>query len=72
MPDDNAALQKMRDAGAHPAELAAMRRRLEQLDDPQAGRLPGDVLEPLEDLPRLEDLAEPTANGPGICWTGWR
>ncbi|HVH23001.1 MAG TPA: UTP--glucose-1-phosphate uridylyltransferase [Pseudonocardia sp.] len=61
MPDDNAALQKMQDAGAHPAELAAMRRRLEQLDDPQAGRLPGDVLEPLEDLPRLEDLAEPTA-----------
>ena len=39
----------------------AARRRLEQLDDPQAGRLPGDVLEPLEDLPRLEDLAEPTA-----------
>ena len=36
-----------------------MRRRLEQLDDPQAGRLPGDVLEPLEDLPRLEDLPEP-------------
>jgi len=54
-----AVLQKMRDADAHPAELAAMRRRLEQLDDPQAGRLPGDVLEPLEDLPSLDDLPEP-------------
>ena len=56
-----AALDKMRDVGAHPAELAALRRRLEQLDDPQAGRLPGDALEPLEDLPRLEELPEPTA-----------
>ena len=60
MSDHNAALRKMQDAGAHPAELAAMRRRLEQLDDPEAGRLPGDVLEPLEDLPRLEDLPEPS------------
>ena len=60
MPDQfAAALTKMQDAGAHPAELAAMRRRLEQLDDPEAGRLPGDVLQPLEDLPRLEDLPEP-------------
>ena len=42
-----AALDKMRAAGAHPAELAAMTRRLEQLDDPDAGRLSGDVLEPL-------------------------
>jgi UTP--glucose-1-phosphate uridylyltransferase len=56
-----AALDKMQAAGAHPAELAAMRRRLEQLDDPQAGRLPGDVLEPLDDLPRLDDLPEPDA-----------
>jgi UTP--glucose-1-phosphate uridylyltransferase len=56
-----AACQKMQDAGAHPTEIAAMRRRLEQLDDPQAGRLPGDVLTPLEDLPRLEDLPEPGA-----------
>jgi UTP--glucose-1-phosphate uridylyltransferase len=55
-----AALDKMRAAGAHPAELAAMQRRLEQLDDPQAGRLPGDVLDPLEDLPLLDDLPEPS------------
>jgi UTP--glucose-1-phosphate uridylyltransferase len=56
-----AALDKMRAAGAHEAELAAMKRRLEQLDDPQAGRLPSDLLEPLPDLPRLEDLPEPSA-----------
>ena len=56
------ALDKMEAAGAHPTELAAMRRRLEQLDDPQAGRLPGDVLEPLDDLPRLDDLPEPDAD----------
>ena len=56
-----AALDKMRAAGAHPAELAAMARRLRQLDDPQAGRLPGDVLEPLPDLPMLEELPEPDA-----------
>jgi UTP--glucose-1-phosphate uridylyltransferase len=56
-----AALDTMRAAGAHPAELAAMRRRLEQLDDPDAGRLPGDALEPLPDLTRLEELPEPGA-----------
>src|SRR3954449_4573983 len=55
-----AALEKMRAAGAHPAELAAMTRRLEQLDDPDAGRLSGDVLEPLEDLPLLDELPEPS------------
>jgi UTP--glucose-1-phosphate uridylyltransferase len=55
-----AALDKMRAAGAHPAELAAMKRRMQQLDDPQAGRLPGDVLEPLPDLPALEELPEPS------------
>jgi UTP--glucose-1-phosphate uridylyltransferase len=55
-----AALDKMRAAGAHPAELAAMTRRLEQLDDPQAGRLSGDLLEPLPDLPLLEELPEPS------------
>ena len=36
-----------------------MTRRLEQLDDPDAGRLSGDVLEPLDDLPLLDELPEP-------------
>ncbi len=56
-----AALDKMRAAGAHDAELAAMARRLRQLDDPQAGVLPGDQLEPLPDLPELDELPEPSA-----------
>src|SRR5437763_16411590 len=55
----------MKAAGAHPAELAAMRRRLEQLDHPEAGRLPGEVLKPMEDLPRLENLPEPGAERAG-------
>lgn len=54
-----AALHRMQAAGAHPAELAAMRRRLRQLDDPDAGRLPGAELTPVPDLPRLDDLPEP-------------
>src|SRR5690242_15623491 len=62
MPDPiAAALDKMRAAGAHPTELAAMKRRMQQLDDPEAGRLPGDVLEPPPDLPRLDELPEPSA-----------
>ena len=54
-----ASVTKAAAAGAHPVELHALRRRLEQLTDQSAGLLPGDELEPLEDLPRLEDLPEP-------------
>ena len=57
-----AALDKMRAAGAHDAELAAMQRRMQQLDDPGAGTLPGDQLEPLPDLPKLDELPEPSAD----------
>lgn len=60
LPDHvGAVLDKMRAAGAHPAELAAMERRIRQLDDPDVGRLSGDDLEPLPDLPRLDELPEP-------------
>jgi len=45
--------------GAHGPELAALRRRLQQLADPQAGVLPGEVLQPAAELPRLEQLPEP-------------
>jgi len=59
-PDQAAAvLAKAEAAGARPAELAALRRRLRQLGDPQAGLLPGEALQPLADLPRLEELPEP-------------
>jgi len=47
-------------ARVHGAELAALRRRLRQLGEQQAGLLPGDVLQPLADLPRLEELPEPS------------
>ena len=54
-----AVLAKAEAGGVHAAELAALRRRLRQLGEPQAGSLPGAVLEPLADLPRLDQLPEP-------------
>src|SRR4029077_14531184 len=54
-----AVLAKAEAGGVHAAELAALRRRLRQLGDPEAGRLPGDVLEPLPALPRVDELPEP-------------
>src|SRR5689334_15740034 len=59
-----AVLAKAEAGGVHAAELAALRRRLRQLDERAAGRLPGDVLEPLADLPRLDELPEPP---PGLA-----
>jgi UTP--glucose-1-phosphate uridylyltransferase len=60
MPDHVAAvLAKAEAGGVCAAELAALGRRLSQLGEPQAGRLPGEVLEPLADLPRLDELPEP-------------
>ena len=54
-PDHVAAvLAKAEAGGVHAAELAALRRRLRQLDEPEAARLLGDVLEPLPDLPRVD------------------
>jgi UTP--glucose-1-phosphate uridylyltransferase len=59
-PDHIAAvLAKAESGGVHGAELAALRRRLRQLDEHEAGRLPGDVLEPLPDLPHVDELPEP-------------
>ena len=59
-PDHVAAVLAKAEAGdARGAELAALRRRLRQLGTRQAGLLPGEVLEPLADLPRLEELPEP-------------
>jgi UTP--glucose-1-phosphate uridylyltransferase len=54
-----AVLAKAEAGGVHAVELAALRRRLRQLDEHEAGRLPGDVLEPLPDLPRVDELPEP-------------
>jgi UTP--glucose-1-phosphate uridylyltransferase len=54
-----AVLAKAEAGGVQGAELAALRRRVRQLGDQQAGFLPGKVLEPLADLPRLEELPDP-------------
>ncbi len=51
-------LKKMSDGGAHPVELAALRRRLGQWDDPDSGLVPGSVLTPVEDLPELVALPD--------------
>jgi UTP--glucose-1-phosphate uridylyltransferase len=54
-------LDKLQADGAGPEVLAAMRHRLEQLDEPGAGMLPGDQLEPVPDIPKLEDLSSEQA-----------
>ena len=54
-----AVLTKAEAGGVHAAELAALRRRLRQLAECQAGLLSGEVLEPVADLPRLDELPEP-------------
>jgi UTP--glucose-1-phosphate uridylyltransferase len=56
-----AVLAKAEAGGARAAELAALRVRLRQLGQPEAGLLPGEALEPVADLPRLEELPEPSA-----------
>ena len=61
MPDHVAAVVAKAEAGgAHAAELAALRRRLRQLGEQEAGLLPGEVLEPFPDLLRLDELPEPS------------
>src|SRR5580693_3028342 len=60
-PDYVAAVSAKAEAGGvYGAELAALRSRLRQLGEEQAGWLPGAVLEPLADLPRLAGLPEPS------------
>ncbi len=54
-----AVLAKAEAGGARAAELAALSRRLRQLGEQQAGLLPSEVLEPVADLPRLDELPEP-------------
>ena len=55
-----AVVAKAEAGGVRAAELAALRRRLWQLGEDEAGRLPGEVLEPVPDLPRLAELPEPS------------
>ena len=55
-----AVLAKAEAGGVRAAELPALRRRLRQLSEHEAGRLPGDALEPLADLPHMDELPEPS------------
>ena len=55
-----AVVAKAEAGGIHGAGLAALRRRLRQLGEEDAGLLPSEVLEPLEYLPRLDELPEPS------------
>jgi UTP--glucose-1-phosphate uridylyltransferase len=52
----DAAVAKLAADGAAPPVIAAFRRRLGQLADPAAGLLPGSELEPVADLPALDEL----------------
>jgi UTP--glucose-1-phosphate uridylyltransferase len=49
-------LQRLREDGAGEPVLAAFARRFAQLQDPEAGLLPGDALEPVADVPGLAEL----------------
>ena len=55
-----AVVAKAEAGGVHGTELAALRRRLRQLGEQQAGLLPGEDLEPLADLPYLDGLPSPS------------
>jgi len=52
------AVEKLQEDGAAEAVIAAFERRFAQLDDPDAGFLRGDDLQPVEDVPALEDLGD--------------
>jgi UTP--glucose-1-phosphate uridylyltransferase len=60
VPYVTAALAALTERDAHPAEIEAFRRRLEQLAEPDSAVLPGDALEPVPDLPSLDALDEPS------------
>jgi UTP--glucose-1-phosphate uridylyltransferase len=55
-----AVVAKAEAGGVRGAELAALGRRMAQLGEQRAGYLPGEALEPVPDLPRLDELPEPS------------
>jgi UTP--glucose-1-phosphate uridylyltransferase len=58
--DTSAVVAEAEAGGVRGAEMATLRRRLRQLAEPRAGLLPSEALEPLGDLPRLDELPEPS------------
>jgi UTP--glucose-1-phosphate uridylyltransferase len=66
MPDADAlqrSLDKLAADGAGEPVRAAFARRFAQLQDPDAGLLPGDDLEPVTDVPHLDDLEDDDTAG---------
>jgi UTP--glucose-1-phosphate uridylyltransferase len=61
------AVEKLKADGAAPEVVAAFERRFAQLDEPEAGFISGDELEPLEDVPALEDLRDAGGEAPRIA-----
>ncbi|WP_272472745.1 UTP--glucose-1-phosphate uridylyltransferase [Baekduia alba] len=65
------ALDKLAEDGAAEPVRAAFARRFAQLQDPDAGLLAGDALEPVDDVPALDDLegqgGDPTAILPRLA-----
>lgn len=59
-------MEKLRQDGAGDPVIAAFERRFAQLQDPGAGLLPGDALDPVEDVPALDDLPH-SATDPAIA-----
>src|SRR5580700_5234970 len=57
-----AVVAKAEAGGIHGAEMATLRRRLRQLGEQDAGLLPSEVLEPVANLPRLDELPEPSSD----------
>jgi UTP--glucose-1-phosphate uridylyltransferase len=61
------AVEKLRRDGAAENVVAAFERRFAQLDDPEAGFIHGEDLEPLEDVPALEELPDPEGDPPNLA-----
>ena len=57
----SAVMAKAEADGVQGAELAALRRRLRQLGEQEAGFLPGEVLQPSADPPYLDELPAPSS-----------
>jgi UTP--glucose-1-phosphate uridylyltransferase len=60
-------IEKLRRDGAAEEAIAAFERRFAQLDDPEAGFVRGDDLEPVTDVPTLDDLPDAHGDGPRVA-----
>lgn len=61
------AVEKLKEDGAAEEVIAAFERRFAQLDDPEAGFLRGEDLQPVEDVPTLEELPDVDGDEPRVA-----